>query len=100
MRTNGEHIDQEKNSGGLPQKRGVKNAVVVKKWDRSENLRKPSMEAAWVEWGAVTSTIAAGSPRRIDRERGEKRAREIKKYNKKKDQQRNRLTKWRAMRYL
>lgn len=85
MRTDGkhEHIDQEKDSRELPQKRGkrekVKEAVAAKKWDRSENRRKPSMAAAWVERGAVTSTIAAGSLRRIEveEEKGAGRERSI-----------------------
>jgi len=62
MKTNGEHIDQEKDRKALLEvggREGIKDAVVVKKWDRSSDRRKPSMEAAWVEWGAVTSTITA-----------------------------------------
>lgn len=58
----------------LPQKRG-KGGCRGKKMGPVEGRRKPSMAAAWVERGALTSTIAAGS-RRIDEGRGREKDRE------------------------
>lgn len=78
MRTDGEHehIDQEKDRENSLRSGGVKEAVAAKKWDRSEDRRKPSMATAWVERGAMTSWYVAGS-RRIDGGRERKRRAEI-----------------------